>query len=108
MSTPLTLDRETVGWLVSGSLTHLWYASPDAYEPGDADGEAARGCCPRCCLPCGALKRLLDAGQLDELAALDEDGNYLWDDERQRVDRDWLRRAWTLTECHEGPGGAEG
>lgn len=97
MST-VVLDRDAASWLVAGALSHLWEVSPDA-QPDGAEGEAT-GCCPRCCGPCSALKALLDAGQLDALAAVDGRRCFYWDTVEDRVDRAWLERAWTMTDCH--------
>lgn len=89
----VTIDAQAATWLVAHALGEL-----DGWpEPEDEDG-----CCPTCCGPCGALKLLLDAGQLDDIARpYGQDGLSWWDDANDRVDRGWLERGWRMTACHE-------
>jgi hypothetical protein len=108
-STPLggrlTVDLVAVAWLAESTLDHIWYAEQD---------DDWEGCCPRCCAPCAALKRLLDDGQLDELlthapAAVNSEWWAVDHLGRGGVDREWLEKAWQLTACHcDGEDGASG
>lgn len=74
----------------------------------------ARECCPECCWPCDALKRLSDrpdgpgslnailthapldslpsGAQADSLGFRCPDGS---------INQEWLKGAWTRTSCHE-------
>lgn len=83
------LDLPAVAMLAQSALDILWLAERD------------EGCCPECCGPCFALRTLLNAGQLDELLATDPatEGMLWW--VKGRVDREWLTRAWRLTDCHD-------
>lgn len=91
----VTLPAEEAGQLARFALDMLFM------------GDQEEGCCPRCCAPCWALQQLLDAGRLDALIApiAKADGwtddKIAWWDGRQ-VRRDFLARAWRMTECHEG------
>jgi hypothetical protein len=89
----VTLDAETAALLVAGHLDILHGKEQDV------------GCCPRCCGPCSALKRLLDEGQLDQIvwAYGVQRRVEWWDEKAARVDRDWLASAWRMTACHEEP-----
>lgn len=85
----VTMPAEVAEELAAFALAKLW----------DADQNEG-GCCPRCCPTCAALKRLLDADQLDDIVREQERGGDMWDAERDQVDRAWLERAWRMTECH--------
>ncbi|WP_033338973.1 hypothetical protein [Catenuloplanes japonicus] len=88
-----TLPRETAAQLTSHALSSLWSATEDP-EVG--------GCCPICCAPCAALKRLLEERVLDDLARNTERGSHFWDPMHDQVDRGWLERAWAVDlGCHE-------
>lgn len=90
----ISVPFSAVSWLVQHNLNQLWSQSEDP-EVRDSDG--LQPCCPRCCGPCEALQTLLDAGQLDDLAAPGSFGlvdDAWWDFKRARVDRKWLESAW--------------
>ena len=92
------LDADVAAWLTAAALNQL-----DGGEGADDDG-----CCPECCAPCKALRRLDESGQLDDVVRgfAAGEGWYWWDEDAGRVDRGWLTRSWRLTGCHdtEGPG----
>ncbi len=106
--TPTT--RRRIAMLLVHALSHLWSASQEA-APDDATPEQLadhQGCCPQCCGPCGTIRELLDAGELDIWARGDWDlvHTAAWFDPDQRiVRRDWLTAAWANADdlgCH-GP-----
>jgi hypothetical protein len=76
--------------LVAGHVDILW----DEWAAG-------RGCCPECCASCGALRDLLESGQLDELYGYylnhDNGENSAWDNEMHQVGRQWLTEAWSVS-----------
>jgi hypothetical protein len=87
----------TAAFLVTGHVNNLWSQW--------ANDKEAPGCCPECCAPCGALKDLLDRGQLDELygAYMDHCGtdSDTWDVDKRQVGREWLLEAWSVDlGCH--------
>jgi hypothetical protein len=88
---PVVVPAQTAAYLVAGHLDFLYV------------DDQAEGCCPECCAPCRALKQLLDAGQLDNLARPYYEGegrdSEVWLD--GRVDREFLNRAWRMTNCHD-------
>ena len=88
------MPAEVMTLLVAGHLDILFH------------GEQVEGCCPWCCGPCWALSRLLRLDQLDGLVRDHVTGpsgqRYWWDYGNDRVDREWLSRAWRMTACHEG------
>lgn len=86
----LTVDLEAVARLATAALDHLVW-----------DGCSAPGspCCPVCCEPCAAIKRLLDDGILDRLLVHDPSvsGSSWWATDHcgnAGVDREWLARCW--------------
>lgn len=83
----VVVNREVMALLLDAALDKLWYA------------EQEEGCCPRCCAECVALRRLLESDQLDDLVRSRAEGNDWWDAANNRVDRDWLARAWRFTDC---------
>jgi hypothetical protein len=94
----LALDLTAVARLAEAALDHLWYAC-DNPEPGDGDP-----CCPICCAPCAATKRLIDDGQLDLLLAHAPaaTASAWWTVDhlgRGGVDREWLARMWRPGNC---------
>src|ERR1700710_1764270 len=94
VSTTVTMDARTAAWLVCATLgEHVW--------DGDCD-EDDEGCCPECCAPCGAIRQLRDAGQLDDILRGTDfaSGWSYWDDELDQVDRVMLDRVWRMEECH--------
>lgn len=92
MST-VTIDATAAQWLVAGALNLLYPEDPD-------DGV----CCPVCCGPCAALKQLLDAGQLDDIARGYAEGGWdWWDETADQVNRARLMRAWRLDCCGFDP-----
>lgn len=96
LESTVTMLAETAAFLVAGHLADLYMADQD------------EGCCPECCAPCAALKQLLDAGQLDDIArpyyeAGGGQGSDIWVD--GQVDRELLKRAWRMTDCHGKDGG---
>lgn len=91
------ISQRATAYLVAGALNHLWTMwATDSH------------CCNVCCVPCIALKELLDNGQLDVLYgayldACDGGHDHTWDDETKQVKRDWLDQVWSgPRECHEG------
>lgn len=84
------MDAGIAERLAGAHLDVLWYA--------DGDG----GCCPKCCNPCSALRRLLDAGQLDDIVRDYAPGSDWWNASAGRIDRAWLAVAWRMTDCHSG------
>jgi len=95
-----------LSFLVANNLVQLWETYP--YVPGDddltpPDPEDRWGCCPICCGPCSALKRMLDDGVLDWIAAVYENklSSYFWDKGNQMIRRDWLELAWANCPNHE-------
>lgn len=87
----LNKQAEAVAMLADHALTSLYMADQD------------EGCCNVCCAPCNALLRLLDAGLLDKLIGMRRDvyETDTWDIVNQRVDREFLQRAWRMTSCHD-------
>jgi hypothetical protein len=80
---------ETAAFLVAGHLSILYRADQE------------EGCCPECCAPCAGLKQLLDVGQLDDIARpyYEKEGSSdIW--VNGQVDREFLKRAWRMTDCH--------
>ncbi len=107
---PFAPMRRVVGQLVHFALDQLWYQSPDSLpdEPAEGQREDHLGCCPECCAPCEALRTAAQEGYLDEMVLWWPDtlpGTSWWDQERLRVDRHWLWRAWDQTDklgCSHG------
>ncbi|MEU8334728.1 hypothetical protein [Micromonospora tulbaghiae] len=88
MST-VTMPADVAMLMAAGHLNQLHAADQN------------EGCCPVCCGPCAALKTLLDAGQLDDIARGYAAGGWdVWDTERDQVNRAFLARAWRRTGCH--------
>lgn len=83
MTATVTLPLQVAEWLVSSALSQLWIQ----IQGGDT-------CCPVCCAPCAALKRLMDLGKLDDLARPVSHGDYLWDPVADGVSRVFLDEAW--------------
>ncbi|WP_431881695.1 hypothetical protein [Micromonospora chalcea] len=93
----VTVERDVIAMLIDAELTHLWLTERD------------EGCCPECCAPCAALKRLLELGQLDDLIRSRAGRNDWWDADNDQVDRVWLAAAWRRTDCggqHQNEGEA--
>ncbi len=100
---PMAPMRRVIGQLVHAALDQLWYSSPDALpdDPTPEQRDDHYGCCPQCCAPCAGLLDLAKAGWLDDWVLFWPDTlpqTSWWDEERQQVDRDWLRRAWGQTD----------
>lgn len=95
--------RAAIGVLLQHALNHLWQDSPDA-RPNDPE---QRGCCPKCCAPCGEIDDLRRDGKLDDWVQLwphELHDMAWWDPARGMVDRNWLARAWRNADalgCHE-------
>ncbi|MEV2239594.1 hypothetical protein [Micromonospora sp. NPDC049891] len=92
MTAAVTMPADVAMFLTAGHLNHLHAAGQDL------------GCCPVCCGPCLALKKLLDAGQLDDIVreyASWGGGWECWDEQAGQVDRVWLAGAWRMTDCHD-------
>jgi hypothetical protein len=97
-----TLDKQSrryIGMFVRFALDQLWSASPDSMgdDPTEEDKLDHLGCCPLCCAPCVALFGLLVSNELDAWVLLwpaTLPGTSWWDEEIQKVDREWLSRAW--------------
>lgn len=108
----VTLTAEDAMWLVVGHLNYLTFPLPDPDDPEDPGpgGEDLDGCCARCCGPCGTLKRLLDTGQLDDIARPYRDGWLWWDKTRDQVHRAGLAAVWAAEKCglHDGEESAGG
>lgn len=89
-------DRDAVALLVGHAVGELWASTEDP-ELG--------GCCPQCCGPCSALKRMLEVGTLDWFYDIYVDltgATFMWDADKQEVDREWLTRAWSVNRgCHD-------
>lgn len=91
----VTIAAEDAMWLAAGHLNNLAW---QGHEESDEDD--MQGCCTRCCGPCGALKRMLDAGQLDDiLRPYTVDGWDWWNAAEDRLDRDALAKAWDPENC---------
>ncbi len=94
---PLTAqDRERVGMLLHFALDQLWMQSPDSAGEG-ADPLDHLGCCPQCCAPCHVIWELSGEGRLDGWVRWWPEslaGTSWWDEQRSRVDVDWLERTW--------------
>lgn len=90
------ISQRAIAYLTAGALNHLWsmWATDER-------------CCTTCCVPCIALKELLDKGLLDELYgvymdACDSGHDETWDAENKKVRRDWLDQVWSGPRaCHE-------
>ncbi len=102
-------DRRRYAVLVHSALNSLWgssrQAAPDDLAVGDERWDDYQGCCPRCCGPCSVLRELLGEGQLDRLVRAwpAHQQSAWWDEDRQEVDRAWLRGAWAKADqqgCH--------
>lgn len=111
MSTISKLDRVTrrrIGLLAEHALNQLWQSNSDIDVEDDDQPSEDLGCCPACCGPCSVLAGLYLDGELDawiKESPLDPSSSYMWDGQRDRVDRAWLRRSWSHTDklsCHEG------
>lgn len=89
MTDLVAMDAQVAAFLIAGALDDLWYADQE------------EGCCPQCCAPCAALKQLLDAGRLDDLVRPYEEqfSSETW--LNGEVDRNFLARAWRMTDCHD-------
>jgi hypothetical protein len=84
----ITMDIKAAAWLAIGHLNEL----------------IGTTCCPVCCGPCWAIKRLLTDGQLDELVGLRgwAAGSSWWNDTLKQVDRTWLYGIWAHpSECED-------
>lgn len=90
------ISQRAVAFLTAGALNHLWTMWADDTS-----------CCTVCCVPCIALKELLNNGQLDELygvymQACESGHDETWDADNKKVRRDWLEQVWSgPRECHE-------
>lgn len=99
MAEMVTVPRDAAAYLVAAAVHQLWNATEDT-DLG--------GCCPYCCGPCHALRTLDATGQLDQLygayLAIVGGDDEVWDADNQRIDREWLTRAWSVDlGCHGGP-----
>lgn len=82
------VNSDAIRWLTIHALNEMSRAADDA------------GCCPMCCAPCAAVLRLFQDGQLDEIVEAGASGYDWWNAERDEVDREWMHKAWRMTECH--------
>ena len=89
------ISKRAIAYLTAGALNHLWQMWVNDET-----------CCNVCCVPCIALKELLDKGQLDELygvymEACDSGHDDTWDAVNGKVKRTWLGQVWSgPRECH--------
>lgn len=84
------IDDEAVAGIIAFAIDKLYYADQED------------GCCPKCCAACRSLQLMVNEGTLD-LAVhpyVIEGQPDWWNEETGQVDREFLTRAWRMTDCH--------